>query len=119
MSLLDLQIRFAQDAALLIQEAAVLGYQVTLGEAWRSPEQAAWNQEHGLGIANSLHMDKLAIDLNLFHTVDGKRLYISDGTGHTELGSWWKSLGPDHRWGGDFTKQDPNHYSISPGDGRA
>jgi hypothetical protein len=110
MSRIALQHLFAQHAALLIQKADELGYQATLGEAWRSPEQAEWNAEHGKGIVDSLHTERLAIDLNLFK--DGA--YITDGTGHSELGGWWKTLGPNHRWGGDFAKKDFNHYSLSP-----
>jgi hypothetical protein len=107
------QSRFALGVALLIQEADARGYAVTLGEAWRTPEQAKWNAAQGIGTVTSLHIERLAIDLNLFK--DG--VFITDGTGHTELGAWWKALGEDHRWGGDFQKKDYNHYSITP-DGR-
>jgi len=111
-----LQERFAQDAARLILKAAELGYGVTFGDAYRSPQQAAANAANGSGIKNSLHCERLAIDLNLFK--DG--VYITDDRGHRELGTWWKTLGPDHRWGGDFkTRPDPNHYSISPDGVRA
>lgn len=107
------QSRFALGVALLIQKADEMGYSVTFGEAYRTPEQAALNAAKGYGISNSLHTERLAIDLNLFK--DGR--YITDGEGHTELGRWWKSLGQDYRHGGDFTKKDHNHYSITP-DGR-
>lgn len=104
------QERFAQDAARLILKAAELGYGVTLGDAYRTPQQAAANAASGSGIARSLHCERLAIDLNLFK--DGR--YITDGEGHRELGIWWKSLSPVHRHGGDFRKVDWNHYSLSP-----
>jgi hypothetical protein len=110
-----LQEEFAQSVARLIQKAGALGYDVTFGEAWRSPGQAALNAAKGAGISNSLHTERLAIDLNLFK--DGR--YITDGEGHTDLGSWWKALGPMYRWGGDFAKRDYNHYSISPDGKRA
>ena len=110
-----LQEQFAQSAALLIQKAAELGYGVTGGELWRTPEQAAWNASHGLGIAHSLHEDRLAIDLNLFK--DGEFLTTPDA--YVELGTWWKSLGPAYRYGGDFTIKDYDHFSLSMGDGRA
>lgn len=103
------QSRFALGVALLIQKADEMGYSVTFGEAYRTPEQAALNAAKGSGISNSLHTERLAIDLNLFK---GDR-YITDGEGHTELGRWWKSLGTDYRHGGDFAKRDWNHYSIS------
>lgn len=105
-----LQERFSQDAAKLIQKAAELGYGVTLGDAYRSPEQAKANAASGSGIAKSLHCERLAIDLNLFK--DG--IYITDERGHRELGTWWETLSAGHRWGGRFKRPDPNHYSISP-----
>ncbi len=107
------QSRFALGVALLIQEADRLGYHVTLGDAYRTPGQAVANALSAAGIANSLHCERLAIDLNLFK--DGR--YITDSEGHAELGRWWKQIHPDHRWGGDFAKKDFNHYSLTP-DGR-
>ena len=106
----DLQAHFAQDAALLIQAAARLGYSVTLGEAWRTPEQALLNSQHGTGIANSLHIYRLAIDLNVFK--DGQ--WIKDGSQFEDLGKWWEGLSSAHRWGQRFAKPDGNHFSISP-----
>lgn len=105
-----LQEQFAQSAARLILKAAELGFGVTLGDAYRTPQQAAENAASGSGIARSLHCERLAIDLNLFK--DGR--YIRDDEGHRELGTWWESLGANHRWGGRFRRPDPNHYSISP-----
>lgn len=112
-SLSQLQQEFAQSAAKLIQKAADLGYAVTLGEAWRTPEQAAWNASHGTGVKESVHCQRLAIDLNLFK--DGQYL-TDDSTGaYSTLGTWWKSLGPDYCWGGDFKPLvDLDHYSITP-----
>jgi hypothetical protein len=101
--------------ARLIQEADSRGYAVTFGEAWRTPEQAKWNAANGIGTVTSLHIERLAIDLNLFK--DGR--FITGGEGHMELGKWWKSLGPDYRHGGDFTKKDWNHYAITPDGKRA
>lgn len=111
-----LQETFAQDAAKLIQKVPEFGYAVTLGEAWRTPEQAQWNADHGTGISHSLHIDRLAIDLNFFK--DG--VLVKDGSQLKAVGDWWKTLGPDHRWGGDFkTRPDGNHFSITPDGERA
>lgn len=101
------QSRFARMVARLIDKATELGYEVTFGEAYRFPEQAALNAKSGTGIANSLHTQRLAIDLNLFK--NGK--YITNETGHKELGEWWESIGG--AWGGRF--RDPNHYSLAHG----
>ena len=111
-----LQEEFAQSAAKLIQKAAELGYTVTLGEAWRTAEQAQWDADHGKGISHSLHMERLAIDLNFFK--DG--VYLTDGSKIKEVGTWWKSLGTNYRWGGDFQHlPDGNHFSITPDGVRA
>jgi hypothetical protein len=106
-----LQEDFAQSAAALIARAVTMGYTVTMGEAWRTPQQAQWNADHGLGIAHSLHIERLAIDLNFFK--DGA--LITDGSKLAEVGAWWKTLGPNYRWGGDFQHlPDGNHFSLSP-----
>lgn len=106
-----LQEEFAQSAAKLIQKGVELGLTITLGEAWRTPQQAQWNADHGSGIAHSLHIERLAIDINCFK--DGA--YIKDGSQLAPLGEWWESLGPNYRWGGRFTHlPDGNHFSLSP-----
>lgn len=111
-TLREKQTRFAMAVPDLLREAQALGYFVTLGEAWRSPEQAQWNAQHGLGVSNSLHTQRLAIDLNLF-TAEGT--LITDDTGHKDLGAWWVQQQPDFRWGGNFTTlKDFDHYSLTP-----
>lgn len=100
------QSRFAQAAAKLIQRAGEIGFEVTLGEAYRSPEEAARLAALGKGIVDSLHTQRLAIDLNLFR---GGHL-ITNGEQHRPLGEWWEGQYPDARWGGRFG--DGNHYSF-------
>ena len=60
-------------------------------------------------MANSLHFDGLAADIDL--TKDG--FYLSDGKDHAQFGEYWKTLNKDCTWGGDFG--DPNHYSVTLG----
>jgi len=106
-----LQEEFSQSVAKLIQKAHELGYGVTLGEAYRTPEQALLNAQHGTGIVHSLHIYRLAIDLNFFKA----GAYVSDGSLLADIGAWWKTLGPAYRWGGDFhSRPDGNHFSLSP-----
>jgi hypothetical protein len=107
-----LQQEFALAAAKLIQQSLLMGYDgVTLGEAWRTPQQAQWNADHGTGIAHSLHIERLAIDLNFFKS----GALITDGSQLADIGAWWESLGPNYRWGGRFTHlPDGNHFSLSP-----
>ena len=88
----------------LIRHAYEQGYELTLGEAYRTPEQAALNAASGKGIANSLHTVRLAIDLNLFK--DGK--WLQNTEDHKPLGEYWESIGG--AWGGRF--RDGNHYSL-------
>lgn len=105
---------FAYNIAGLILWAFEQGYEVTLGEAYRTPEQAALNAQKGTGIANSVHTQRLAMDLNLFK--DGKFLTASED--YKPLGDYWKALHPLNRWGGDFTQKDGNHFSVTH-EGRA
>ncbi|MFW8205392.1 M15 family peptidase, partial [Klebsiella pneumoniae] len=54
MTLSEKQQRFTSMIALLIQYANANGMQLTFGEAYRTPEQAALNAKKGSGISNSL-----------------------------------------------------------------
>jgi hypothetical protein len=85
------------------------GYELTFGEALRTQAQANANAVSGAGISNSLHLLKLAIDLNLF--VNG--VYQSDSAAYKPLGDHWKLMHPLCRWGGDFiSRPDGNHFSL-------
>lgn len=111
-SLRELQSIFAQQAAKLIQQAEKFGYDVTLGEAWRSPEEAAILAKEGKGITHSLHIERLAIDLNLFQN----GAYLTDLKDYELLGEWWEGQSCDEfkcAWGGRFNDMD--HFSIEFG----
>ena len=106
---------FAWNVHHLIEWTYKAGYEITLAEAYRTPEQAALNVKNASGIANSLHTQRLAIDLNLFK--DG--VYLTDSASHKKFGDWWKTQATpecETCWGGDFKNmQDGNHYSIAHG----
>ena len=85
------------------------GYELTFGEAYRTPEQAALDVQKGTGIKNSLHTIRLAIDLNLF--IDG--VYQTQTEAYRPMGEFWESLGGT--WGGRFSKPDGNHFSMENG----
>lgn len=84
-------------------------YELTFSEAYRSPSEAARLAREGKGIKNSLHIKRLAIDLNLFK--DGK--YLSSTESHRVLGEWWERQHPLCRWGGRWN--DGNHYEVRDG----
>lgn len=105
-TLLQKQIHFTRMIAELIDYAAELKLDLTFGEAYRTPEQAKWNAQHGSGIVNSLHTQRLAVDFNLFK--DG--IWLNKSDDFKALGEFWESLGGS--WGGRFSKPDGNHFSI-------
>jgi hypothetical protein len=107
MSLSDLQQAFALNVSLLIQRINDTGHGCTGGEWYRTPEQAAINAAKGIGIRNSLHCKRLAVDLNLFK--DG--VFLTDEEDHRQFGEWWEELDPRNRWGGRF--KDGCHYSMT------
>lgn len=106
MTLSEKQRRFTWLLAKFILWSYEQGYSFTLGEAYRTIEQAELNAKKGTGIKNSLHTIRLAIDLNLF--IDGK--YQTDTKAYEPLGTYWESLHPDCSWGGRFG--DGNHFSF-------
>lgn len=100
------QSKFALMVAKLISKAYELGYEITLGEAWRPQWVAEEYAKTGKGSRNSFHIRRLAIDINLFK--DGKWLDATED--HRQLGEWWESIGGT--WGGRFKRPDGNHYSF-------
>lgn len=107
MTLGERQRQFPPMLAKLIQFAYGAGYELTLGEAHRTAEQASWDAQQGKGIARSLHIIRLAIDLNLFKD----KVYLVDTEDYRPLGEYWESLGGS--WGGRFKKPDGNHFSLT------
>lgn len=115
---------FLLNAAKLIIWAFENGYELTGGELLRTKDQQMLYfegktlEKYGFDIKvvpakklsktmNSQHLNKLAIDLNLF--VGDK--YVSDKESHRPLGEYWKSLHPQNVWGGDWG-WDANHYEM-------
>ena len=90
------------------------GYDVGEGEGWRTPEQAALNAAKGVGIAASLHIDRMAMDLII--RKNGIEVGPDD---YRRCGEAWKALDKENAYGGDFEKlRDYQHFSRKFG-GRA
>src|SRR6185437_2434466 len=113
--LLQAQFTFSRLLPRLLDQAYSLGYSVTLGEAYRTPQQALLDAQAGSGIAQSLHCQRLAIDLQLFR--DG--YYLSKTEDYQALGEYWEKLGSQQNppvplcWGGRFSSRpDGNHFSL-------
>lgn len=112
MTLREKQSLFVILIAKLIDHAYAVGYDMTFGECWRSPEEAVRLAKAGKGVKNSLHCSRLAIDFNLF--LNGK--YLTKTEEYADLGLWWEAqsgLNYECVWGGRFN--DGNHFSIAYG----
>lgn len=107
MTLRQKQSKFAHMVAKLILKAYELGYEVTLGDAYRDPRlHGSVGIKAGYGHSKSCHKIRLALDLNLFK--DGKWLTTTEQ--FSELGEWWEQQDPMCSWGGRFN--DANHFSF-------
>ena len=105
MTLRQKQSKFARMVADLIIHAYDLGFEVTLGDAYRDPRvHGHVGVKKGYGHFRSCHKIRLAIDLNLFRGGE----YLEGSEAHQELGVWWEAQGGT--WGGRFN--DGNHYSL-------
>jgi hypothetical protein len=113
-SLSNYQQRCAQALSYFITQIPKIDsgrHQVTYGEAHRPSWVAAHYARQGLGIANSLHVSRLAIDLNLF--VDGE--YQTTTEAHKPLAELWLEIGPHFGIvpAAGFFFKDGNHYSCA------
>lgn len=109
MSLREKQSLFAVCfAKLIIYSTTSLGFEVTINEVLRTQAQADANSASGAGIKNSLHLKKLAGDINIFKN----GVWLTDKSDYFPLANYWKALNPLCRWGGDFSKPDADHFSI-------
>src|ERR1700750_2123737 len=107
MNLSRQQQAFTFDVAKLIIFISEQGFSCTLGEVYRTQEQARLYALQGMGIINSLHCDKLAIDLNIFSPGN---ILLTSVKEYVVFGTYWRSLHPLNRWGGTFDRPDANHF---------
>ena len=99
MGLRQEQSLFAKDTYRLFGFIFENGYDITFGEVLRTEEQQAIYLKTGRSkTSNSMHLKKLAIDINIFK--DGK--LIEDNKELKIFGDYWQSLNELNRWGGSW-----------------
>ncbi len=98
----DKQRLFAYLVSLLIQKIYDSGYSATFGDAFDTDGD-------GGHMKGSVHGLRLAVDLNLFLAKN----FQANSEAHKPFGTFWKTLHPLCRWGGDFKSKDGNHYSLT------
>lgn len=109
------QQRCAQALAYFVTQVPLIEpagkYQVTYGETFRPISVAKSYAQAGLGISNSLHTKRLAVDLNLF--VDGR--FATDSEAHRPLAVLWMSIGSAFGIvpAAGVYFNDGNHYSCA------
>jgi len=104
---------FLFDFCKLIVFANKQGFIITAGELLRPEEMQRIYMRTGRSkTMNSLHLRKLAGDLNLFKADSmGKARLVSTKRGLQPLGDYWESLHPLNRWGGNFKSfKDLGHF---------
>ena len=103
MKLSETQQIFTRNIAKLIKYANLMGFGLTFGHAWRSPEEQERLYYSGLSkTLDSQHLKRLAVDFNVFLA---GRLCL-DWQSIKILGDYWESLHPNNRWGGDWNNNE-------------
>ncbi len=99
MSIREEQSAFLKDVVKLLQFADTIGFEVTGGELFRTPEQQdIYIKEGKSKTSNSYHLKRLAIDLFFFKN----GALIQDKPSLQALGDYWDLLNPINLWGGNF-----------------
>jgi hypothetical protein len=105
MSLSDEQAAFNQQITALTALVNSTGqYRIRDGDCYRDPRVR-------YGKRKSLHRSRLARDLILDRLVEDKFTYQRTTKAYEWIGTIWKMMDEQNRWGGDFTKPDGNHFS--------
>lgn len=107
MSMVQEQWEFLKDVSKLINKAEELGIVLTAGEMYRTQEQQEIYFKNGKSkTMNSMHLKRLAIDLNFF--VDGNLVYEHPKV--EALGRYWETLDSKNQWGGFWNFKDYPHF---------
>lgn len=96
MKLSEQQQQFTRDFHKLLSKIFDDGYEITIGEVLRTPEQQEiYLKTSSSKTSNSMHLKKCAVDLNFFK--DGVLIQTPN-----EIGKYWESLSTSNRWGGSW-----------------
>lgn len=108
MTLREEQFRFAIDLLKLLTWAAENGYEFSIGEVFRTPEQQKIYVDTGRSkTMNSMHLKKCAADIHFFK--DGKLLQAKEEL--QPIADYWGSLSNRNQWGGNWkTFKDTPHF---------
>ncbi|AUR90676.1 hedgehog signaling/DD-peptidase zinc-binding domain protein [Vibrio phage 1.199.A._10N.286.55.C10] len=109
MRLSEKQRLFTKCISELINYAYAMGYELTLGDAYRDPRvHGQFGEKKSYSASRSVHKMRLAMDFNLF--VDGKYIADGDHPAYKDLGEFWEGMNEFSAWGGRF--KDANHFSF-------
>jgi hypothetical protein len=108
MKLREKQSRFLIDIANLIIYAKTENIELTGGELYRTIEQQQIYVKQGKSkTLKSKHLQRLAIDLNVF--INGE--YKEDKESHKKLAKYWEEIRPENKSGYSWG-WDANHYQT-------
>jgi len=88
-------------------------WRVRMQEGYVGITDAADGDYDGPHMQGGAHYNKIGLDIAFFLLEPGKEIQLT--TWHPvwdEAGTFWKSLHPLCRWGGDFQSKDFNHFSL-------
>lgn len=111
MTLREKRILFSNLIAQQLLDMNVFPHSACFDQVKRTQAEANANATAGTGIKNSLHLEGLAADINLYFN----GAYMDSSDAHKPFGEMWKARHPMCKWGGDIKggRPDGNHYSFS------
>jgi hypothetical protein len=101
--LIEAQAEFLLDVVKLVEHATTGGYILTAGEMYRTPEQQAIYLKTGRSkTMASEHLNRRAVDFNIFKQDTTGALKLCTRDEIKPLGDYWENLNPLNRWGGNW-----------------
>lgn len=113
MGLVQKQAEFLINVTQLLAKAYELGFVVTAGELYRTPEQQKIYIQQGRSkTMESKHLQRLAIDLNFFKLNNEGNLELTYSKSELQqIGDYWEKLDAENRWGGNWKNfKDTPHF---------